>query len=641
MNKRSFLFVLSLTLTLFLVNQFFTTNRESQVQKVNQEENKQMPLTNQEEEPPFSPFSSPLQKTALGKEGAETFYVLENETMQLVFSNVGGALAEINLPFHSKTSPDSVVLPVNFDRIIDKKYPSNGKFPNNSYYSIEKESKKTILMQPKLGGYYPLLRRGVQKEGSFFTTPSKYYAFNIASEDPATAETLFELSRLEENLIEFTASSSHRRITKTYSFPKEGNKAPYCVNVTIKVEGDARRLYVTSGVPEVEMISGSPAPAIKYTTVQGTKLSVEKLSLPKTSTTLSSFAPNWISNDNGYFGLILDPLDEIGLGFEASQIPGNLDPSRITVIDAEYDLYPPSKYPGYLVQLPLRKTSEPVHFRLFAGPLEHKILHQVDATYTDQITGYNPRYTETQTFHGWFAFVSEPFARFLFFLMQFFFKITHSWGFSIILLTIALRVMMYPLNAWSIKSTLKLQEISPKISKIQEKHKKDPKRAQLEVMQAYKEHKVNPFSGCLPLIIQMPFLIGMFDLLKSTFSLRGVSFIPGWIDNLTAPDVLFSWNYPIFFFGTEFHLLPFLLGVVMYFQQKLSSSQTMQKGPLSGQQKQQQKMGSIMTIVFTFLFYSFPSGLNIYWLSSMLLAIFQQLYASKRKGKNPKKITVI
>ncbi|MBI3211999.1 MAG: membrane protein insertase YidC, partial [Simkania negevensis] len=193
----------------------------------------------------------------------------------------------------------------------------------------------------------------------------------------------------------------------------------------------------------------------------------------------------------------------------------------------------------------------------------------------------------------------------------------------------------------SIKSTLKLQEISPKISKIQEKHKKDPKRAQLEVMQAYKEHKVNPFGGCLPLIIQMPFLIGMFDLLKSTFSLRGVSFIPGWIDNLTAPDVLFSWSYPIFFFGTEFHLLPFLLGVVMYFQQKLSSSQSVQKGPLSDQQKQQQKMGSIMTIVFTFLFYSFPSGLNIYWLSSMLLAIFQQLYASKRKGNTSKKITVV
>ena len=123
----------------------------------------------------------------------------------------------------------------------------------------------------------------------------------------------------------------------------------------------------------------------------------------------------------------------------------------------------------------------------------------------------------------------------------------------------------------------------------------------------------------------------MFDLLKSTFSLRGAAFIPGWINNLTAPDVLFSWDYPLPFFGTQFHLLPVILGVVMFFQQKMASAQSKKSGPLTDQQKQQQKMGMIMTIVFTFLFYKFPSGLNIYWLSSMSLQILQQWYMSKRK----------
>ena len=203
--------------------------------------------------------------------------------------------------------------------------------------------------------------------------------------------------------------------------------------------------------------------------------------------------------------------------------------------------------------------------------------------------------------------------------------------------------MMYPLNAWSIKSNLKLQELSPKMKKIQDKYKKDPKRQQLEMMQLYKQNKANPLGGCLPLIIQMPFLIGMFDLLKSTFSLRGASFIPGWIDNLTAPDVLFSWSYPIPFIGTSFHLLPILLGVVMFFQQKLMS--TKNKGEMTDQQKQQQKMGSIMTIAFTVLFYKFPSGLNIYWFSSMLLQIVQQWYASKRmqhknKTSNPREVVI-
>ena len=192
---------------------------------------------------------------------------------------------------------------------------------------------------------------------------------------------------------------------------------------------------------------------------------------------------------------------------------------------------------------------------------------------------------------------------------------------------------MGTLNAWSIKSTLKLQEVSPKLQKLQEKHKKDPKKAQMEMMAFYKEHKVNPFGGCLPLIIQMPFLFGMFDLLKSTFSLRGDAFIPGWIDNLTAPDVLFSWDYPLPFFGTQFHFLPILLGIVMFFQQKMAAAQSKNKGPLTDQQKQQQKMGMIMTIVFTFMFYKFPSGLNIYWLSSMALQILQQWYMSKRMKK--------
>ncbi|WP_148258984.1 membrane protein insertase YidC [Simkania negevensis] len=578
-----------------------------------------------------------------GTPSQEKFYVLENEYMQVVFSNWGGAIAEVNLPFE-KTSSESVVLPISFDRIIDKKYPSNAHFPSRPFYAPVKGS-EPVLKQPTEGGYYPMLRRGIQKGADYppYTVPPQYYGFNIVSEDPETSQVFYEMTRFDENSIEFTANFQNRRITKIYSFPKTKEPAPYCLFASVKVDGDSRGLWVTSGVPEVELISGSPAPIIKYSSVQNQKSVVDKLSLPKESTTMSSIEPDWVANSNGYFAIIMDPLSEISAGFQANKVPGNLDPSRIAMIDAKYDLYPVSKYPGYMVHMPLRKTSQPLDFRLFMGPQEHTILKQVDATFTNQVTGYNPHYTETQSFHGWFSFISEPFAKFLFLIMNFFYKITHSWGFSIILLTIVLRIMMYPLNAWSIKSNLKLQALSPKMKKIQDKYKKDPKRQQLEMMQLYKQHKANPLGGCLPLIIQMPFLIGMFDLLKSTFSLRGASFIPGWIDNLTAPDVLFSWSYPIPFIGTSFHLLPILLGVVMFFQQKLMTSKN--KEEMTDQQKQQQKMGSIMTIAFTVLFYKFPSGLNIYWFSSMLLQILQQWYASKRtqlknNPNNPREVVI-
>ena len=208
-------------------------------------------------------------------------------------------------------------------------------------------------------------------------------------------------------------------------------------------------------------------------------------------------------------------------------------------------------------------------------------------------------------------------------------------GFSIILLTVALRLMLFPLNSWSMKSMRRMQQISPKVQEIQKKYKKEPRKAQIEVMGLYRQYGVNPLGGCFPLLIQMPFLIGMFDLLRSTFQLRGAVFIPGWIDNLASPDVLFSWEYPIPFIGTSFHLLPILLGVVMFFQQKMTSSLPKDKSLWTDQQRQQKVMGSVMTVVFTVMFYRFPSGLNLYWLSSMLLGILQQWYINKRLGNKP------
>ncbi len=269
-------------------------------------------------------------------------------------------------------------------------------------------------------------------------------------------------------------------------------------------------------------------------------------------------------------------------------------------------------------------------FRFFAGPFDTAILKEIDKLYSNPETDYNPDYISCQTMHGWFTFISEPFAKFLFVLMNLFHSFTNSWAFSIVLLTLSLRIMLYPLNAWSTKSMVRMQQLSPEITALQEKYKKDPKKAQIEVMHLYREKGVNPASGCLPLLIQMPFLVGMFDLLKSSFALRGAPFIPGWIDDLTAPDVLFRWSYSIFFIGNELHLLPILLGIVMFAQQRLMASGPKDPSLMTEQQRQQRTMGTIMTGLFTVMFYNFPSGLNIYWLSSMLLGILQQWITAKK-----------
>lgn len=575
---------------------------------------------------------------------AEQFFVLENAYQQLVFSSYGGALKEINLPFQSGDNKLSVVKEIEFDRDMVQHHPQNAHFPEYAYFTPGNKPEGPFVKhdQGKLGGYYPLIRRDLIQDSKYKSVkiPPRYYALNIVSEFPEVAELVYEVKSFTPYEIVLEAQGSHRKITKIFSIEEETKGGPYTLNLTVKVDGDARGLWIVSGVPEIEWISGSPAPALKYRITRNNKSDVENIDLPKEAMTVTTVYPDWVVNSNGFFGIIVDALTEIGAGYRAQFVSGATVPSRLVEIDQEYQVYDATKMPGYMMMLPLKPSGGLMKFRIFTGPFSSAILKQVDQTYSDPATGYNPDYIASQTFHGWFSFISEPFAKFLFFLMKGFYAITGSWGFSIILLTVALRLMLYPLNAWSMKSTIKMQQVAPEIKAIQDRYKKDPKKAQLEIVNLYRDKGINPLSGCLPLLIQMPFLIGMFDLLKSTFELRGASFIPGWIDDLSAPDVLFRWDYPIFFIGNEFHLLPFLLGGVMFLQQRMMTP-AVDANEMTEQQRQQRAMGNMMTVVFTLMFYNFPSGLNIYWLSSMLLGILQQWWTTMKMQNGDSKVVAL
>ncbi|MBA2728748.1 MAG: membrane protein insertase YidC, partial [Parachlamydiaceae bacterium] len=567
--------------------------------------------------------------------GGQKFYVLENEYQQLVFSNVGGALVEINLPFSSETNKVSSVRPIEFDTDMKANHPYNALFPSHSFFTPGAQPSGPFEENEKghLGGYYPLIRRDLIEDGqrkSVNVNP-RFYALNLLSEYPEFAELQYTVKQFDKNSITFEGQQRQRKITKIFTLPEIN--APYTFDLKITVEGDKRGLWLSSGIPEVELFSGTPDPVLKYRITRNQKPAVETIPLPENTLTNSSVNPDWICNSNGFFGIIIDPLTPIEAGYRAVQVPGLTAPSRIVEVDQNHDRFEAKNFPGYLIMSPLKSSGNTTDYRIFAGPFSGSVLRQVDSIYSDPATGYNPDYIACQSYHGWFSFISEPFAKLLFILMNFFHTITGSWALSIILLTAALRIMLYPLNAWSTRSMLRMQQIAPMVTAIQEKYKKDPKKLQMETMNLYREQKVNPMSGCVPMLIQMPFLIGMFDLLKTTFELRGASFIPGWIDNLTSPDVLFSWETPIFFIGNQFHLLPILLGMVMFFQQRMSAPKIAPE-QMTDQQRQQRAMGTLMPVIFAFMFYNFPSGLNIYWLSSMLLAMAQQWWMQSRMSKN-------
>lgn len=564
--------------------------------------------------------------------GKEQFYVLENGSMQLVFSNIGGAISEINLPIKGDSHPNSPILPIEFDEELLKQYPVNDRFPLLPYLTVTKQGNVVAIEKGKEGSYYPLLRRDILAEknnahGPAFFPPNKY-AFTVSSLDEEEPS-IYKLTSFTNNSIQFVGTVGNTTITKTYTLDR---KPDYCFNLSITTEGRAgRKLYLSTGIPEVELISGSAAPILKYRAAKGNKKTVEKISLPKEgkdATSFSSIVPDWICNSNGFFGVILDDLTQQTSAFTATAISGAQIPSRVTLIDSAHDLYPTKKFPGYELKAQLPQGA--VNYRIFAGPFQTDVLKAADTAFTDKTTNYNPDYLSAQSYHGFFSFISAPLGKVLFVLMHFFFQITKSWGLSIILLTVAVRLMLYPLTSWASKSTIKMQQLAPEIKKLQERYKGDEKAKQLATMQLYKDKGVNPFGGCLPILIQMPVFIALFDLLKSSFELRGASFIPGWIPNLSAPDTLFSWSYPIPFVGTSFHLLPIVFCALMFLQQRISSTGPTDVSEMSDSQRQQKAMMNIMLLVFAVMFYNFPSGLNIYFICSTGLGILQQWWMMRQ-----------
>ena len=311
MDKRTILFVLALSLSLFLVNIFFqyqnVQKKQEWVKQQQQKKEAQKEIKPQEN----AALPASLRPT---KKGEEKFYVLETPYQQLVFSTSGGALAEINLPFQTKENQLSVVREIEFDREMIKSHPDNAYFPAHPYYTPSASSTEEPLLHEKgkLGGYYPLLRRDL------IETPPKqsikikpqYYALNIVSEYPELAEMAYEVKKFDSQSITFEAVQSHRRITKTYSLGEAIHpEGPYCLNLEIQIEGDGKGLWLTSGIPEVEWISGGIAPSLKYRLTRNQKSEVEKIDLPKEAATVNSVYLDWICNSNGFLGMILDPLE--------------------------------------------------------------------------------------------------------------------------------------------------------------------------------------------------------------------------------------------------------------------------------------------------------------------------------------------
>jgi len=208
------------------------------------------------------------------------------------------------------------------------------------------------------------------------------------------------------------------------------------------------------------------------------------------------------------------------------------------------------------------------------------------------------------------------------------YKVIPNYGWVIIIISVLAKVLFYRLTHKSFKSMKEMQDLSPRLQAIKEKYKDDRQKISEETMKAYREAGVNPLGGCLPMVLQMPVFIALFNVLKFTIEVRGAHWF-GWINDLSQQDILFTLPISLPLIGDGFSLLPILMGGAMLAQSKLGGSPT--GGPTAQTPAGFQTM---LPIVFTFLFYKMPSGLVLYWLVNTVLSAVQQYYIHRGTDKD-------
>jgi YidC/Oxa1 family membrane protein insertase len=204
-----------------------------------------------------------------------------------------------------------------------------------------------------------------------------------------------------------------------------------------------------------------------------------------------------------------------------------------------------------------------------------------------------------------------------------------NYGLVIIIISVLTKVLFYRLTHKSFKSMKDMQELQPRIQAIKEKYKDDRQKQSQETMRLYKEAGVNPLGGCLPLLLQMPVFVALFNVLRFTIELRQAPFV-GWINDLSQQDVLFMLPVTLPVIGDAFSLLPLVMGASMFLQTKLGGSVTGSPGA----QTTPKGFNTMLPILFTFLFYKMPSGLVIYWIVNTVLSVAQQYYIHKQPEKS-------
>lgn len=398
--------------------------------------------------------------------------------------------------------------------------------------------------------------------------------------------------RKQSDVLEFVLNlDEYRQIKKTFTFYQDRYDISMKIdlrNVGDLIDGSYYYLTWRSGVESTEPDLKADMQNAKAYALQGDNKEDFNVDERFEQKQLGSYPTDWVAIKTKYFTVAVIPQGVKGQGvrFIGEQVekPNEEEPWK--------------KY-GFDLKMPFNeRQSKTDNYTLYMGPLDYDIIKSYGFE-LEQIIDLGPS-------------IFRPFGKFILWSFRWLHSFIPNYGWVIVIFSILIKLMLFPLTKKSYKSMKEMQALQPIMQELNEKYKDNAQKKQQEVMKLYKEYGVNPLGGCIPMVLQMPLLIALFNVFRSTIELRGASFI-WWITDLARPDTVAILPFTIPLYGNTLNILPLFMGVTMFIQQKISMKDPKQKA-----------MVYFMPLFLTLLFNSFPSGLNLYYALFNILSIMQE-----------------
>ena len=428
---------------------------------------------------------------------------------------------------------------------------------------------------------------------------------------------IFNVTHKDENVYFFTKAISIKKedgsvskiiLGKRYTFDPES----YVFKLDILIHGDdiENLVYTLRTSPQ---IGPHFDPKLnRYENRQFISFNGEKAKRQVISAKqFKSYNKDYLWNGIGgkYFVNLVVPLN-----------PEKMDNSYYSTLINEENNY--SNAQAICVRKPFSEDVEDSYY-MYYGPREEKALKIFNVAENNSWKLSGLKLNECLNSNGWLGWLETILKWF----MEVINKFVHNWGVSIIIMTILIKLLMFPFTKKQSLGTLKMQEIQPKIQAIQAKYKDNQQKLQQEMAKIYKDNGYNPMSGCLPMLVQFLILFAMYNLFNNYFEFRGSSFIPNWIEDLSSGDSIYTLKFDIPFFGNQVRILPFIyLASQLLFGKITGNGGTTAPGT---SQAQMQMMMYVMPVMFFVMFYNAPSGLLLYWTVSNIFQMGQQIIINK------------